>query len=264
MRKYSCSGPTVVKIRCASVSPNSFSAFRRALGERVHRAQQRDLVVQRLARPRHEGGRDAQERAVGVVEDERRRGRVPRGVAAGLEGRADAARRERRRVGLALDELLARELGDRVAVAGRVVEGVVLLGGQAGQRLEPVRVVRRALLHRPLAHRLGDGVGERRVQRRAGLERRLQLLVDVLGQARALLVDREDVGAEGVGAGAGGGQVGGAEGAAVDRPLGGRDVLLTGTHGAGTSSCAYSGPGGHLPSLFLARVRRLVPMSKLR
>jgi hypothetical protein len=85
--------------------------------ERVHRAQQRDLVVQRLARPRREGGRDAQQRAVGVLEDERRRGRVPGGVAAGLERRADAAGRERRGVRLALDELLAGEVSDRGAVA---------------------------------------------------------------------------------------------------------------------------------------------------
>ena len=73
----------------------------------------------------------------------------------------DAAGRERGCVRLALDELLAGELGDRVAVAGRAVERVVLLGGGAGERLEPVRVVGGAALHRPLAHRRGDGVGER-------------------------------------------------------------------------------------------------------
>src|SRR5439155_4454082 len=100
-------------------------------------------------RPRDERGRDAERRAVRVLEDERRRGRVPGGVAAGLEGRADAAGRERRSVRLALDQLLARELGDRAAVAGGRVERVVLLGGHAGQRLEPVRVVRRAALEGP-------------------------------------------------------------------------------------------------------------------
>ena len=84
-------------------------------------------------------------------------------------------RRERGRVRLALDELLAGELGDRVAVAGRAVERVVLLGGGAGQRLEPVRVVGRAALHRPLAHRRGDGVGERGLERLALGDRRLEL-----------------------------------------------------------------------------------------
>ena len=133
--------------------------------QRVHRAQQRDLVVERLARPRRERGRDAEQRAVRVLEDERRRGRVPRGVAARLERRPDAAGRERGRVRLALDQLLAGELGERVAVARRAVEGVVLLGGRAGQRLEPVREVGAAALHRPFLHGGGDGVGE------LGLER---------------------------------------------------------------------------------------------
>ena len=114
------------------------------------------------------------------------RGRVPGGVAARLERRADAAGRERGGVRLALDQLLAGELGDRGAVAGGRVEGVVLLGRRAGQRLEPVRVVRRALLHRPVLHRLGDRVGERGVERLAAGERALQRLVDVLGQALAL------------------------------------------------------------------------------
>ena len=42
---------------------------------------------------------------------------------------------------------------------GRAEERVVLLGGQAGQRLEDVRVVGRALLERPLLHRERDRVG---------------------------------------------------------------------------------------------------------
>ena len=46
------------------------------------------------------------------------------------------------------------------ALAGRGVEAVVLLGGQAGQRLEHVGVVGRALLERPLLHRQRDGVGQ--------------------------------------------------------------------------------------------------------
>ena len=164
--------------------------------ERVHRAQQRDLVVERLARPRRERRRDAQQRPVRVLEDEGRGGRVPRGVAAGLEGRADPAAGEGGGVGLALDQLLARELRDRVALAVGAVEGVVLLRRRAGQRLEPVRVVRRAFLHRPFLHRLGDLVGDRRVERLAARERPLQRPVDLLGQAVALHGGREDIGPE--------------------------------------------------------------------
>ena len=224
MRKYSCSGPTVVNTRVASLVAEQAQRADRRRRQRVHRAQQRDLRVQRLAGPRDERRRDAQQRAVGVLQDERGRRRVPRGVAARLERRADAAGRERGGVGLALDELLAGELGDRVAVAGRAVERVVLLGRHAGQRLEPVRVVRGAALQRPALHRLGDGVGERGVERLAVGERALQRLEDVLGQAGALDLGAEDVGAEDLVAGDR--QVRRAERAAVGAPLRGRDVLL--------------------------------------
>src|SRR6185437_2433946 len=105
--------------------------------QRVHREQQRDLVVERLTGPRREGRGDAEHRAVGVLEDERWGARVPSGVAARLEGRPDAAGGEARRVGLALDQLLARELRQRSALTGRRVETVVLLGRRAGQRLKP-------------------------------------------------------------------------------------------------------------------------------
>ncbi len=195
-------------------------------GERVHRAQQRDLVVERLARPRGERRRNAQQRAVGVLEDERGRGRVPGGVAARLERRADAAGGERGGVGLALDQLLAGEVGDRRAVVGGAVEGVVLLGGRPGQRLEPVRVVGGALLHRPLLHRLRDRVGERGVERLAARQRLLQRLVHVLGQSPALDGRGEDVRGEHLVAGEG--QVGRAEPASVGAPLSGGDVLLAG------------------------------------
>ena len=87
--------------------------------EGVHRAQQRDLAVERLAGPGGEGGRDAEQRPVRVLEDEGGGGRVPGGVAARLEGGADAAGREGGGVGLALDQLLAGEAGQRRALARR-------------------------------------------------------------------------------------------------------------------------------------------------
>ena len=102
----------------------------------------------------------------------------------------------------------------------------MLLGGRAGQRLEPVRVVGGALLQRPVAHGGGDGVGEVGRQRPALLERGLQLLEHRLGQAGALDVLGEDVLAERVGAGLA--QVALAEYAPVGAPLGGRDVVRAG------------------------------------
>src|SRR4029453_5817946 len=96
--------------------------------QRVHRAQQRDLRVERLTRPRGERRRDAQQRAVRVLQEERRARRVPGRIAARLEGRAHAAGRERGGIRLALDQLLARELGERDAVHRGGEERVVLLG----------------------------------------------------------------------------------------------------------------------------------------
>src|SRR3712207_7089627 len=61
---------------------------------------------------------------------------------------------------------------DRRAVAGRRVERVVLLGRRARERLEPVRVVGRAALHRPGAHRRGDAVGQLDLERLALLDRK--------------------------------------------------------------------------------------------
>ena len=65
-------------------------------------------------------------------------------------------------------------------------EAVVLLGGQAGHRLEQVREVRGALFHRPVLHGGGDGVGDGRVERGALLDGLLQGLEDRLGQPLAL------------------------------------------------------------------------------
>jgi hypothetical protein len=66
----------------------------RLLAERIHRAQEGCLVVERLAGPRDERSGDAERDRAAVAVEEDGAGAVPRGVAAGLEGRADAARGE--------------------------------------------------------------------------------------------------------------------------------------------------------------------------
>ena len=124
-----------------------------------HRPEQRRLLVEGLAGPRDEDGRDDEGRAVRGLADVGRAGRVPARVPAGLERGADAAGRERAGVRLALDQFLAAELGDRLARPGRLQEAVVLLGRRPGQRLEDVRVVGRAALDRPVLHGAGDGLG---------------------------------------------------------------------------------------------------------
>ncbi len=195
--------------------------------ERVHRTQQRDLAVQGLAGPRRERGRDAEQGPVRVLEDEGRAGRVPGGVAASLEGRPQATGREGGGVGLTLDQLLAGEAGQHLASAGGLEEGVVLLRGRTGQRLEHVGVVGGAVFQRPRHHRLGDRVGQGGVEALAAVDGVLQL-VEVLGREPFLLLGHvEDVDPEGFVLGKG--QVECAQGLAVGAPLRCGHVLLADT-----------------------------------
>ena len=131
--------------------------------------------------------------AAAGLEQPGRAGRIPRRVAARLEGRAHAAGREARGVGLAADQFLAAELRDRAAVGRRREKRVVLLGGDAGERLEPVRVVRGAVLDRPVLQRAGDDVGDVRLDRLTVRDGAAQRAIDVLRQPGALdfLVERE-------------------------------------------------------------------------
>ena len=58
----------------------------RLLRERFHRTQERRFLVERLTGPAHERGRNDERGAGGRHEEPRRAGRIPRGVAARLEG----------------------------------------------------------------------------------------------------------------------------------------------------------------------------------
>ena len=151
----------------------------RRCGERLHRTEERRLLVERLARIGAEGGRDAQGRAVAVALDERGRGRIPRRVAARLEGRADATRREARGIRLADDQVLARERHDRLAIL-HLEERVVLFGRGAGHREEPMRVMRGTTVHGPLLDRMCNFTSNRGIERLAILNRRLELLRRIL------------------------------------------------------------------------------------
>ena len=149
------------------------------IGQRVHGAQQRGLLIQSLAGVADERGGDAQH----IVLDERVAGGVPCGVAAGLTGGAQAAGREGRSIGLAAHQLLAGELHDGGAVAHGADEAIVLLTGDAGQRLEPVGVVGGAQLHGPALHHTGHNVGHLNVQRGALVQSLFQTLIGGAGQA---------------------------------------------------------------------------------
>ena len=150
-------------------------------------AEQRRLFVERLAGIGTEDRRDIE----AVVLDEGVGCGVPRGVAARLKRRAQAARREARRIRLAAHQLLAGKLHADLPAADGRDEAVVLLGGEAGHRLEPVRKVCRAVLQRPDLHAVGDGPGNVQRQRPAvaqtGAPRVHRRLVHIL--AHGLLVE---------------------------------------------------------------------------
>ena len=65
-RKYSCSGPMFVKHALGGRVAEPAQDAQRLLAERLLRAQERDLVVERLAGVRDVGGRDRQGDAVGL------------------------------------------------------------------------------------------------------------------------------------------------------------------------------------------------------
>ncbi len=186
----------------------------RLLPERLLGPEERDLVVERLARVADVRRGDRERDAVRLDLEEDRARDVPRRVAARLEGGADPARRERARVRLALEEVLPGELGDRLPVAGRREERVVLLGGRAGHRHEPVGVVRGAVRHRPLLHAVRDRVDDRGVEGLDAGDRPAELLEDRLREVVALRGLAEHVLAVDVGAGV------------LEVVLGGRDAVV--------------------------------------
>ena len=144
--------------------------------ERGHGAQQRGLLVQGLARVGAESRGDAQD----IVLNECGASGIPSGVATGLEGGTQAAVGEAGSIGLALDEVLARKLGNGGAVVVGLEEAIVLLGSNARKRLEPVRVVRRALGDGPDLHSVGNSVGHIQVERLTVLEGCSKALPNVL------------------------------------------------------------------------------------
>src|SRR5204863_9918771 len=70
-----------------SVLAKNLKDAKRLRGERLHRLEQRGLLVQRLTGPAQERGRDDQRRAVGILHDVSGGGWIPRGIAARFEGR---------------------------------------------------------------------------------------------------------------------------------------------------------------------------------
>ena len=108
---------------------------------------------------------------------------------------ADAAGGEGRGVRLADDEVLAAELHDRLAVF-QFKKRIVLLGGGSGHWQKPVRVVRSATVHCPVADAVRHFPRDGRVERLALPDRRLELLRRLLAQVSSYRLVAEHVFAE--------------------------------------------------------------------
>ena len=130
------------------------------IADGFHRAQERRFLIERFTAVRIESGRDAE----AVLLDEGVGSRVPGCIAACLKGCAQAARRERRCIRLALDELLAGEFKDRTACAVRRKKAVVLLRGDAGHRLEPMGEVCCTVFDGPFTHCACDDIRDGRIE----------------------------------------------------------------------------------------------------
>ena len=161
--------------------------------DRLHRAQQRRLLIQRFTGIRAEDRGNAQRLRVAAVIKESRARDVPDGISTRFKRCTDAAGREGRRIRLALDELLAAQFHDHAAVLLRADEGIMLFRRRTGQRLKPVRVMRRAAFDRPLFHRAGRRIRHNRIQFLSGLHGALQTLIDRTGQACLHLLVAKDV-----------------------------------------------------------------------
>ena len=148
-------------------------------GNGLHGAEQRGLLVQCLAGIGAESRGDAQNIILykGVA------GGIPCRVATGLTGGTQAAGGEGRGVRLALNQLLALKFHNGSAIAHRGNKAIVLLGGNAGERLEPVGIMGGALFDGPVLHNTGNHVGHVQIQRLALVNGGLQAFVGGAGKA---------------------------------------------------------------------------------
>ena len=144
----------------------------------LHGPEQRGLLIQCMPAVGAECGGDAECPAF----DEGVGCRIPGCVSSGFEGGAESARREGGGIGFSLDQFLAGEFHDDAAVRGRADKAVVLLSGDAGQWLEPVRKMCCTVIDGPVFHRLGDGVGHADIEPASLVDRFSERSVDIRGE----------------------------------------------------------------------------------
>src|SRR5882724_7131044 len=139
--------------------------------------QQGRLIVERFARIGYEDRWYAERFAGPDLHDEGRGGRIPGGVAPGLESRPEASARKRGSIGLLLDQRGTVEFFDGRTVALYSKEGIVFFSSRTGEGLEPVCEVRDAFIFSPLAQTSSNLVGHSAIDLLTTFDRRNQTLV---------------------------------------------------------------------------------------
>ncbi len=162
------------------------------LGKRLQAAEERSLLVESFTRVATECRRDAESCTIAVTLDERRRSRVPSGIAASLECGTETAAREARSVRFAHNQILTAESHNGLATR-RFNKTVVLFGRRPRQRLEPMRKVRRAAIHCPALHSVSDIASDARVKSDTFVNRCEKLFANVLREVGAHGIGIENV-----------------------------------------------------------------------
>ena len=136
------------------------------LGNLINRTEQGSLFVKGSTCIGEETGGDIQ----AAISYKSERGGVPGSVAPGFKGSPQTAGGERRCVRLASNQSLAFKFHNNPAFTGRFNKRVMLFGGNASHRLEPVGVVGSALFQSPNFHSLSNFIGNIQLQRGAILD----------------------------------------------------------------------------------------------
>ena len=136
----------------------------RLTGNLLHGAQKRCFLVQRFPIVREEAGGDIQ----AAILDKSKRGGIPGCVASGLKGSPQTARWEGTGIRFAPHKLLSGKLHNHPAVPGGADEGIVFFRRDTCHRLEPMGIVRSALLNCPDLHGFSNFIG--------GIQRKLRAI----------------------------------------------------------------------------------------
>ena len=151
--------------------------------------QEGRFVVERLAAITDEYSGDDER----VVDDEDRACGVPCRITTSLEGGANAATWERRGVGFLLNEELTAEFLNHASFTIMFDERVMFLGRAFCQGLEPVRIVRHAVLLGPRHHAGSHSIGHLAVEAGTIVDDIYHFIINVLRQVFIHLLAIEDM-----------------------------------------------------------------------